>query len=57
MTLMGTRAIDVDVVKACYSIADLAERAGVQLRRAGRCLVSLCPLHEERTPSFTIYPQ
>ena len=35
---------------------DLAERHGVRLRRSGRCLVGLCPLHEETTPSFTIYP-
>jgi DNA primase len=52
-----TRPIDVEVIKRCHSIVDLAERHGVRLRRSGRCLVGLCPLHEETTPSFTLYPQ
>ena len=29
----------------------------VQLRRAGRSMVGLCPFHNERTPSFHIYPE
>lgn len=28
-----------------------------QFRRSGRTLVGLCPLHEERSPSFHIYPK
>lgn len=56
MTRMVTRCHDIALIKAAHSIVDLAERSGVRLRRSGRCLVGLCPLHEETTPSFTVYP-
>lgn len=29
----------------------------VNLKRRGRNLVGLCPFHNEKTPSFTVYPQ
>ena len=56
MAIVTTASIDVEVIKRCHSVVDLAERHGVRLRRSGRCLVGLCPLHEETTPSFTLYP-
>ena len=28
----------------------------VSLRRRGRTLVGLCPFHNEKSPSFTVYP-
>ncbi|MDR1564595.1 MAG: DNA primase [Oscillospiraceae bacterium] len=31
--------------------------AYVSLRRAGHNLIGLCPFHNEKTPSFTIYPE
>ncbi len=38
--------------------ADIAEVVGrvVQLRRAGRAQVGLCPFHQEKTPSFHVNP-
>jgi len=37
-----------------YPIAELA-RSKLELRQAGRNFVSLCPFHNEKTPSFYIY--
>ena len=28
----------------------------VVLKRRGKTLVGLCPFHNEKTPSFTVYP-
>ena len=37
---------------------DIEEVVGqyVQLRRRGRTLSGLCPFHNEKTPSFVVYP-
>lgn len=45
----------VDEVKARVSIESVVG-SKVQLRRDGSKLRGLCPFHEERTPSFTVYP-
>ncbi|MDE6111209.1 MAG: DNA primase, partial [Eubacterium sp.] len=29
----------------------------VSLKRRGSTLVGLCPFHNEKTPSFTVYPE
>jgi DNA primase len=42
-------------VKAAVSIEDLA-RQYTELKRQGANLVGLCPAHDEKTPSFTVYP-
>ena len=38
--------IDIDSVISSY----------VNLKRRGKTLVGLCPFHNEKTPSFTVYP-
>jgi DNA primase len=48
--------IDVATVRATYPIAAVVEREGVALRPSGRRLVGSCPLHDDRHPSFTVYP-
>jgi DNA primase len=43
-------------LKARCEISDVAA-SYVNLRRSGRNLVGLCPFHNEKTPSFNIYPE
>ncbi|MEZ4503154.1 MAG: DNA primase [Dehalococcoidia bacterium] len=49
--------VDVEQVKRRNAIADVVQRHGVRLRREGRRLVGLCPFHEDRSPSFSVYPE
>lgn len=46
-------SLDVEKAKQ-YPIERLVEQT-VKLRRAGRNLLGLCPLHKEQSPSFYIY--
>lgn len=41
---------------ARIDLADLVQRDGVQLHKAGGNWQGLCPFHAETTPSFTIFP-
>lgn len=38
-----------------FPVSGVASKAGVKLLRAGNELKACCPLHADRTPSFTIY--
>ena len=40
-----------------YSIVDLAERCIPSMRRRGATYSALCLFHEEKTPSFYLYPR
>jgi len=48
-----------DFVRQVRERADIVAVVGdvVQLRKAGRSLMGLCPFHEEKTPSFTVSPE
>lgn len=48
----------VDEIKSRLSIVELAESAGVKLRRSGRTMTGFCPFHDNtRTPAFVIWPE
>lgn len=39
------------------NIINIIENEGIQLRRSGRVYKARCPFHEDRTPSFCVYPE
>jgi hypothetical protein len=56
---VGRRSV-IEAAKAAVPVIDLADRlcGPGQMRRIGERWVAVCPLpgHDERTPSFTVYP-
>jgi DNA primase len=46
----------IDDVKSRIDITDFVSRR-VNLKKAGRYLKGLCPFHQEKTPSFYVYPE
>lgn len=51
-----SQMIDDSVIQAVKERADIAEVIGssIQLKRAGRNFLGLCPFHNEKTPSFNV---
>jgi len=47
--------MDIAALKRRHPLGDVVEAAGVALRGRGRVRQGLCPLHEEREGSFTVY--
>jgi DNA primase len=45
----------IDTVISTADIVREVERAGVKLTRAGVTLKGVCPFHEDKGPSFTVY--
>ena len=52
-------AIDKEYIEELSRRIDIAELIGsyVELKRAGRMERGLCPFHNEKTPSFYVYPE
>ncbi len=52
-------ALPQDFLQALYDRSDIVEIIGsnVSLRHTGRTYVGLCPFHNEKTPSFVVYPE
>lgn len=46
---------DIEKIKASNSIAKLVQDNNVVLKKKGAALVGLCPLHSEKSPSFTVF--
>ena len=49
--------IDIEQLKRSHPIAEVVRRHGVELRGQGKRLTARCPFHEDRTPSFCVYPE
>ncbi len=51
--------IDERFIQELQEKADIEEfiSANISLKRRGKTLVGLCPFHNEKTPSFTVYPE
>jgi len=47
---------DVEAIRAAHPITETVRDAGVALRPTGRRLSGRCPFHEDRDPSFVVYP-
>ncbi len=47
--------VDLAALKRRHPLGDVVEAAGVELRGRGRVRQGLCPFHEEREGSFTVY--
>lgn len=52
---MAKQQVDIDQLKDRYPPDQVAERYGLELRKAGARIVTHCPFHDERSPSFTVY--
>ena len=55
MTATATTSVDLAALKRRHLLADVVEAAGVPLRGRGRVRQGVCPFHEEREGSFTVY--
>ncbi len=52
----GSSASPIDEIKARLDLTDVVSEY-VQLRKSGRYLKGLCPFHQEKTPSFIVFPE
>jgi DNA primase len=57
MHLLRISREQIDAIKQRVRLESLAADWGLELERRGQHLFALCPLHEEKTPSFVITPQ
>src|SRR5258708_8876351 len=48
--------IDFEAVKRRAPLPQYCQAHGIEFRRARNNLLGLCPLHDESTPSFTVFP-
>jgi len=48
--------VDLEALKARLDIVSVIENYGILLKKAGHNLKACCPFHDERNPSFMVYP-
>ena len=51
----STSQVDLAALKRRHLLAEVVETAGIELRGRGRVRQGVCPFHEEREGSFTVY--
>ena len=51
----STAPVDLAALKRRHLLAEVVEGAGIELRGRGRVRQGICPFHEEREGSFTVY--
>jgi DNA primase len=47
----------IEEIKARVDLIDVLQAYNVTLRKAGRFYKALCPFHNEKTPSFVVWPE
>jgi DNA primase len=47
--------LDLDAIRQAHSLSSVVAGSGVKLKQAGSEWKACCPLHHDRTPSFTIF--
>ena len=47
---------EIERLKSEISVARLIEAAGIELKKAGKDLIGLCPFHQDDTPSLVVTP-
>ncbi len=55
MTATASAPVDLAALKRRHLLGDVVEAAGVALRGRGRVRQAVCPFHDEREGSFTVY--
>ena len=53
---MKTSADNLDLLKSDYRVLELYKRLVRGLKKAGNLYTGCCPLHEDSSPSFSVYP-
>jgi hypothetical protein len=48
--------IDYDSIRSTHPLASYCQQKGIELRKRSNLLIGPCPLHNESTPSFHVYP-
>lgn len=47
----------IELIKEKIDILQLCDKLELEVTRTGQNYVTLCPFHDERTPSFTLFPE